>query len=326
VGHSLVRAGDTVIPGGAIDWSPDGTAVAVFDSATNTTVIWDVSDPYAPRRVSALPHAAGNRRSTSERDAPHRSIAWSPDGKMIATDHGGDHLALWDVSRRSSPRLLSDSVTITSESGAFAVGWLPNGHAVLALAGDEGVRVVDVTDPVKPRPLPRQASAIYSIYLVSWPTGGTILALAAREVSLWDFSRPDAARRLGNISKEGIVDNVSWLGDGLLAVSGSRGVALWDVERPDTPRQLGQYSLESVLKYSSESSILADDRTMLVTGPVDDETYAADHLAVFLDLGEIVDVQKDPVERACAMLGRGLTREEWEANVPGRPYEQICGT
>jgi WD domain, G-beta repeat len=53
-------------------------------------------------------------------------------------------------------------------------------------------------------------------------------------------------------------------------------------------------------------------------------TASDDQTAILWDLTHLNALRGDPVERACALTGRGLNRDEWTAYIPGLSYENTC--
>jgi len=42
------------------------------------------------------------------------------------------------------------------------------------------------------------------------------------------------------------------------------------------------------------------------------------------DLAKLNDLRDRPLQQACALAGRGLTRDEWARYVAGLPYQNTC--
>ncbi len=60
----------------------------------------------------------------------------------------------------------------------------------------------------------------------------------------------------------------------------------------------------------------ADGRT-LATG-------SADNTVIVWNVSALVQLRADAVATACQRAGSDLTRPEWEAIIPGRPYQHTC--
>jgi WD40 repeat protein len=49
-----------------------------------------------------------------------------------------------------------------------------------------------------------------------------------------------------------------------------------------------------------------------------------DSMVRLWDLVELNDLHSRPIPRACALTGRGLSRDEWARYVSGLPYQDTC--
>jgi WD40 repeat protein len=138
-------------------------------------------------------------------------------------------------------------------------------------------------------------------------------------VIIWDVTDPAAPRALGRplLGHTGAVDRVAFAADDRTLVSGGADTTavLWDLTEGDQPRRLGgpmigHSAAVNGVQFTPDTSRLA--------------TAGRDGLLVLWDLSELNDVRNRPVESACAVTGRGLSREEWAGYVPGLPYRETC--
>lgn len=99
--------------------------------------IWDMSKPSASIRVRVLPGR--------ERDDGFRTVAWSPDGHLIAGGDGAGEISVWDVRRWKVVFAQKYPGAITS------IAWCPSGAQQLAVGCADGTtRVIPVGDGSSP--------------------------------------------------------------------------------------------------------------------------------------------------------------------------------
>ncbi|MEU7457551.1 protein kinase domain-containing protein [Streptosporangium roseum] len=193
------------------------------------------------------------------------SVAFSPDGKILAIDSGDDTVRLWDVATRTpiGPPLTSH------DKGVSAVAFSPDGKILATGSGDGTVRLWDVaTNTSIGRPLTGHSYAVYDgVYVgvsaVAFSPDGKLLAADDDDaVRLWDVAtRTPIGRPLtGRDKLTGSVSAVAFSPDGkLLAADDDDIVRLWDVAtRTANGRPLtGHNSWISAVAFSPDGKILA---------------------------------------------------------------------
>jgi len=148
-----------------------------------------------------------------------RSIAFTPDGRMLASGDTNTTVLVWDV---SSGQLL---YTLNHEATVNSVAFRPDG-TILAAAGNNGVRMWDMNN----QQLLLELKASFSIQRldVTFSPDGRLLATATgNEVQLWDTV---SGNPLGELA--GHTDEVSAVGfspDGRILASASKDgtIQLW---------------------------------------------------------------------------------------------------
>jgi WD40 repeat protein len=200
----------------AWDWSPDGKTFAVgtaettaaFYQADSGEWLQPLTNPHKPTRFSA--------------------VAWSPDGKFLAS--GGPDagtINLWDT-RSGACRLLGERLTRIE-----ALAWSPDGKTLAAAPGCAGqVELWNAADQTC-RILPQMP---FVVYRLAWSPLGKDLAVGGSGgdygVEIWDAE--SGQRRMQSGKVKDVVSALAWSPDGKVVAFGGGGgndtVDLWDVE------------------------------------------------------------------------------------------------
>jgi WD40 repeat protein len=238
-------------------FAPDGRTLAIVGE-DQAVWLWDVSDrrggPVTKFRPSHSLAEAGV------------FVTFAPDGTLAIAS--GQTLALWDVSDRTHPQRLSQTLTGHHED-ASSVTFAPNGHTLATASADHTVRLWDVLDKTRPRRLGQPFTGHHgSVEAVAFAPNGRTLATASfdQTVILWDVldrGRPRRVRKILTDLPEEETSAVAFTPDGhALATTSGPKVLLWDVSDPAHPSRLGQAltgrpdSVES-MTFTSDGQILA---------------------------------------------------------------------
>ncbi|WP_018503898.1 NACHT and WD repeat domain-containing protein [Parafrankia discariae] len=323
--------------------------------------LWDVQDPYAPRKLHVLTDV------TKGENDPTGSSAFSPDGNVLAVGTG-KNIVFYDIRDPAKPSRISDvpglpggtaKVWFSPDGGTLATGGL---NAPPEPAFQARVETWDVTDLAHPRRLASVVAHRSSVRDLNFsPDGRTLLTAAERSVKLWDVSDPRRLRLISELPEfpAGVWD-VRFSPDGrTLAAGGANPFAmLWDVTDLRAPRQIadlpGHSTSVTSVAFSRDGSQLAtgsNDNTVRVWDVTDrDSPKLVEKLTRSAGseagVGEIIytldgerlvgvtftvpavvwDLDVDRVRaRICERAGVGITAEEWRRFLPDLPYDPVCG-
>ncbi|MFI6597625.1 helix-turn-helix domain-containing protein [Nonomuraea sp. NPDC050536] len=173
------------------------------------------------------------------------AVAFSPDGRTLATGARDNTIRLWDMSDPTHPTPLGPPLS-GHTSWVYWLQFSPDGRTLASASRDRTARLWDVRDPAHPRqwgmPLTGHTGYVFS---VSFSGDGRILATASFDhtVRLWDVSDPARPVPVGGPLR-GHTDSVASAAsspDGRTVASAGHDhtIRLWNVTDPTHPRAWG---------------------------------------------------------------------------------------
>jgi GTPase SAR1 family protein len=150
------------------------------------------------------------------------SVAWSPDGKRLASSSNDKTVRLWDATVGTLQRSIEGHGNKVN-----SVAWSPDGKRLASSSNDKTVRLWDATVGALQHTLEGHTDWVFS---VAWSPDGKRLVSGSSDgtIRLWDSATGVLQHTLK--SHMGGVSSVAWSPDGKRLVSGSgdRTIRLWN--------------------------------------------------------------------------------------------------
>ena len=153
-----------------------------------------------------------------------RRMAWSPDGRWIASPSSDRKIIIWDAESGDA------TSTFTGHTDTvFSTAWAPDGQILASGAEDGTIRIWNVSDGQVIQTLREHTSWVNC---VAWQNNGRMLASGSENstILLWDTDNWKVLRELTQL--EGNINSIAWSPDGrmLASASGDRMIRVWDAE------------------------------------------------------------------------------------------------
>jgi WD40 repeat protein len=181
---------------------------------------------------------------TGHRDVVY-AVAYSRDGRILATGGRDDTIRLWNVADPFHPVALTGLVPAAS-GRVYWLDFSPDGRTLAAAGRDGTITLWNVTDPAHPVPWgPRLRGHTSYVFSVAFSPDGRHLVSAGqdRTVRLWDVTDPARAHAAGPpmTGTTEPVASAAYSPDGrtLVSLGHDRTVRLWNATDPARPRPWG---------------------------------------------------------------------------------------
>jgi WD40 repeat protein len=270
------------------------------------------------------------------------AIDFSPDGRLLATGSQDLSVRLWHVGSGKP-----FGTPLMGHTGAIAdLAFSPRGD-ILATAGADGTLRLWQVDAGKPirEPIPHEGLVL----AVKFSPDGAMVATAGPDtaVRMWDVS---TGKLVGSpFVHSGSINDIDISADGqLLAAGGPDGVMIWNSTTREVEQDIPLSSPVMDVGLSPDRRFLAVamfDGTVRLWSllnaqpfgqPFEVDSDAAWSVAFSSDgtkfaasgingTTKIYPTPQNWIATSCRIVGRNLTREEWERYLGGSEYIRNCG-
>jgi WD40 repeat protein len=201
-----------------VDWSPDGTMLAVHDGNWNLSVI----DSYTG---SVLYTCTAPKSKYDGWQDGFRCLKWSPDGSMIASGHADGNIRIWDYRNNTELRNISPA-------GPFnvidSIEWSPDSKMIACGDQKDTIYIWNATDGLLIRSITLELKVIE---VLDWSPDGRRLAACGGGCGIFFasiFNVQDGSLYMDLACDGSRVSAIIWSHDGKRIATGATDIRIRD--------------------------------------------------------------------------------------------------
>ena len=210
----------------SLSWSPDSSRL-VSGSFDGKVIVWNVANGQEIASLEAVSKSSGVAWALQGHSHGVRSVAWSPNGALIASGMDDGIIILWDAERGVELGTLEGH-----EQGVRSVAWSPDGELLCSGSDDSAIVLWDIESGSQAATLQGHTRGVHSI---APSPDGEMLASGSydRKVILWNIASGESVKVLEGHARG--VRSIAWSPDGTQLVSAASDgtLALWDARSGD---------------------------------------------------------------------------------------------
>lgn len=295
---------------------PQRSLLLALAAVSTTQVLREPVEPAAATALHTVLLQAPQRLHILAQPPVVLSVAWSPDGRWIASTGDRGTVTIWDAVSGQQVR------TLVGHQGLVnSIAWSRDGQRLLT-AGDDGTaRIWEATDGRELRPLPILGGKVFA---AAWKPDGRAVVTAVENgtAQIWDVGT-GVLRTSLQVSTDAL-RGVDWSPDGkTIVTAGDDGLArIWDVAAtPPTLRATlcghtaglfsARYSPDGHTIVTSSADYTARLWKTLLRAPTD---CSAASLVLVGHQGQVDDAVYRPDGQALITVSQDGTAKLWDAS------------